>query len=134
MRPKPDSSVRLIVDMSHSHNAEAKLGGGEALSANVSITDEMIVEMTSIKRWTGVLHWVAEAAKNNWNAAYKHMGVVEEDHMLQVIEWGGRYFIESQLVFGCKSSPFFYNEVGRMLSTGSTGNHLCPGSLDVEPG
>ena len=66
MRPKPDSSVRLIVDMSHPLNAEAKLGGGDAMSANASITDEMIVEMTSIKRWKGVLHWVvcpAEAAK-----------------------------------------------------------------------
>ena len=66
-------------------------GGGEAMSANASITDEMIVDMTSIKRWTGVLHWVgypAEAAKNDWNAAYKHMGVIEEDHVLQVIEWG----------------------------------------------
>ena len=28
-----------------------------------------------------------ECLKNDWNCAYKHMGVVEEDHFLQVIEW-----------------------------------------------
>ena len=88
------------------------------MSVNAAINDELEVVMTSIKRWTGVLHWVgcpAEACKNDWNCAYKHMGVVEEDHVLQVIEWGGRFFIETQLVFGCKSSPFFYNEVARLL-------------------
>ena len=54
MRPKPDGSERLIADKTHPHNAEAKLGG----EANASIKDDMLVEMTYIKRWTGVLHWV----------------------------------------------------------------------------
>ena len=45
----------------------------------------MIVEMSAIKRWTGVLHWVecpAEAAKDDWNNTYKHMGAKEKDHVL----------------------------------------------------
>ena len=28
---------------------------------------------------------------------------------------GGTYFIETKLVFGCKSSLLFHNEVARML-------------------
>ena len=63
---QPGRSVRLIVYMSHPHNAEVKLGVGEAMSANASIKDEMIVGMMYIKQWTGVLHWLgcpAEAAK-----------------------------------------------------------------------
>ena len=57
----------------------------------------------------------SECLKNDWNCAYKHQGVHSDDHCLQVIEWRGRFFIESQLVFGCKSAPFFYNEVARLL-------------------
>ena len=119
MRPKPDGSVRLIIDMSHPHNEDkVKMGEGIPMSINAAITGDMEVEMTSIKRWTGVLHRAgcpAEALKNDWNSAYKHVGVRKEDHSLQVLEWGGRYFIETQLVFGCKSSPFWYNEVARLL-------------------
>ena len=69
------------------------------------------MEMTSIKLYTGVLQmlgWIAECLMNDWNLAYNHTGVVEVDHFLQVIEWG-------YLVFGCKSSPFFYNEAARLL-------------------
>ena len=32
-----------------------------------------------------------------------------------VASLGGGYFIESKLEFGCQTSPFFYNEVARML-------------------
>ena len=48
------------------------------------------IEMASIKRGTGVLKWLrcpAECLKNDWNSEYQHMGVVQEDHFLQVIEW-----------------------------------------------
>ena len=80
MRPKPDGSARLIVDMSHPHEEGVKIGDGKVMSVNAAINDELEVVMTSIKRWTGVLHWVgcpAEACKNDWNCAYKHMEVVD---------------------------------------------------------
>ena len=68
--------MRLIVDICHPHEEGA---------VNASIDDEMEVEMTFIKRWTVVEHWLgcsADACKNDWNAAYKHEGVSEGDNFL----------------------------------------------------
>ena len=39
------------------------------------------------------------------NSAYKHISVCLEDHSLQVLSFGGRFFIETQLTFESKSSP-----------------------------
>ena len=39
------------------------------------------------------------------NSAYKHISVHPEDCNLQVLHFCGRFFIETQLTFGSRSSP-----------------------------
>ena len=34
---------------------------------------------------------------------------------LQVVEWGGKYFIDRSLTFGCSSSPGLYDCVSRVV-------------------
>ena len=49
--------------------------------------------------------------------AYKHVSVCWADHHLQVIEFGGRYFIEKCLTFGGGSSPTLYHMPASLLIT-----------------
>ena len=53
--------------------------------------------------------------KIDWSDAYKHIKVREEDLKLQVIEFGGRFFVELRLVFGAKSSPGIYDEISDVV-------------------
>jgi hypothetical protein len=46
--------------------------------------------------------------------AYKHLSVCCEDHRLQVIEFGGRFFIERCLTFGGANSPTLYHLLKNM--------------------
>ena len=39
----------------------------------------------------------------------RHIAVRREDHQLQVVYFGGRYFIEGKLTFGGMNSPAIYN-------------------------
>ena len=50
-----------------------------------------------------------EICKADWDMAYKHVSVRCEDHRLQVVEFGGRYFIERCLTFGGANSPTLYH-------------------------
>ena len=71
-----------------------------------------------MSEWASVLYYAGcsmECQKNDYVSAYKHCVVLEEDHCLQVEEFGGRMFVKTRLVFECKSSPFNYNEMDRML-------------------
>ena len=39
----------------------------------------------------------------------RHIAVRQQDHQLQVVYFGGRYFIEGRLTFGGMNSPAIYN-------------------------
>ena len=47
--------------------------------------------------------------------AYKHIHVAEGNVALQCVEWGGKYFIDRSLTFGCSSSPGLYDCVSRVV-------------------
>ena len=47
--------------------------------------------------------------------AYKHIHVAERNIALQCVEWGGKYFIDRSLTFGCSSSPGLYDCVARVV-------------------
>ena len=49
--------------------------------------------------------------KSDWNQAYKHQFVRDEDLKLQFVEFMGKYFCELALVFGAGSSPGIYTDL-----------------------
>ena len=56
----------------------------------------------------------------------------KEDWCLQVLEWGGRFFLETRLIFGSRSSPGIYDELHKCFLYSVVG--LTPGFTreDVE--
>ena len=56
-----------------------------------------------------------EVMKTDWSVAYKHVSVCNSDHRFQLVEFGGRYFVETALTFGGCNSPTLYNMVARLL-------------------
>ena len=71
-------------------------------------------KMSSVPRFVRTLYRVGRGArvcKIDQTAAYKHQHVVKEDWKLQIVEWGGRFFLEMRLMFGTKSSPGIYDEL-----------------------
>ena len=74
--------------------------------------------MSSTKKFVESLCRVGVGAlicKSDWSSAYKHIAVQKEDLKLQVIEWGGRYFIELMLVFGAISSPGIFDDLAKVI-------------------
>ena len=49
------------------------------------------------------------------NSAYKHIAVHKDDHHLQLFEFGGKYFGEVMLTFGCSSSAGIYNDLAAFV-------------------
>ena len=74
--------------------------------------------MSSVRKFvkclvqTGVNSYIIKA---DWESAYKHVAVREEDIPLQFIQWGGRYFAELKLVFGTISSPGIYDDLAKVV-------------------
>ena len=44
---------------------------------------------------------------------YKHQHVARDDLKLQVVQWGGRMFVELKMIFGTKSSPGIYDNLAK---------------------
>ena len=55
--------------------------------------------------------------KADWDMAYKHVSVRPVDHRLQVIEFGGRFFVERCLTFGGANSPTLYHLPASLLKS-----------------
>ena len=62
--------------------------------------------------WSG---WPVEVMKTDWIIAYKHVSVHELEHRFQLVEFGGRFFVELALTFGGCNSPTLYNMVSKLL-------------------
>ena len=123
VRIKPNGKARIIIDMSYPHDRKLKRGQGRPMSVNSSINiDEFRTTMGTTKDWLKCLFWAgigAKMSKADLVSAYKHYLVNPEDWKLQTIEFGGRYFIESQLVFGTRSSPALYNRPAMAITEAS---------------
>ena len=119
VRLKPNGSARIIMDLSYPH--KHKLGDGEPCSVNEGLKNFVefeSVEMTTDARLRRAMYWAGfpfVMAKTDWSVAYKHISVNMNDHCLQLVEFGGRFFLERCLTFGCANSPTFFNMVARML-------------------
>ena len=123
-RPKPNGALRIIVDMSSPRDRDSSVPGWlwphtSPGSVNSSIDiDRFPTRMSSLRIFVRMLYNVGRGAlvfKVDWSDAYKHIKVRDEDLKLQVIEFGGRFFVELRLVFGARSSPGIYDEVSDVV-------------------
>ena len=123
-RPKPTGALRIIVDMSSPRDRDTEVPGwlwspSMPGAVNSSIDPDLFpAKMTSIKGFLRMLFTVGRGAlvcKIDWADAYKHVKVRPQDLKLQVITYGGRFFVELKLVFGARSSPGLYDTVSNVI-------------------
>ena len=123
-RPKPTGALRIIVDMSSPRDRDDYVPGWlwpPTLpgAVNTSIDPAQYpAKMSSVKAFIRILYKAGRGAvvcKIDWCDAYKHLKVRPEDVGLQVVQYGGRYFVELKLVFGARSSPGIYDGVSNVI-------------------
>ena len=123
-RPKPTGALRIIVDMSSPRDRDEEVPGwlwAPSLpgAVNTSIDPAKFpARMSSVKAFIRMLYSVGRGAvvcKIDWCDAYKHMKVRTEDLSLQVVQFAGRYFVETKLVFGACSSPGLYDTASNVV-------------------
>ena len=99
----------------------ARLGDGKALSPNAGMEGWKEFEectMSSDRDFRKALYICGHGArmsKNDWAHAYKHVPVRKEDWAMQVLKFGGRFFVEKALSFGGSSSPTIFRTVASFL-------------------
>ena len=123
IRPKPNGGVRIIIDMSFPRYRKweddgnwrkVRIGDGKVLSPNAGMELWKELEectMSTDKDFRKALYMCgrnAKMAKNDWAHAYKHVPVRKEDWGMQVIKYGGRFFVEKALTFGGSNSPSIF--------------------------
>ena len=108
-RPKPDGSVRVILNMS------APLGNSVNDGIDIS---EFPATMSSTLKWLAVLDKAGRGCKMmkiDWADAYKHVPVRAEDIHLQWFSWLGMGFAELCLIFGTSSSVGIYDRAAKVV-------------------
>ena len=130
VRLKANGSARIIIDMSAPRprvwtaggmSRMARLGDGKALSPNAGMEGWKEFEectMSSDRDFRKALYICGHGArmsKNDWAHAYKHVPVRKEDWAMQVLKFGGRFFVEKALSFGGGSSPTIFRTVASFL-------------------
>ena len=108
-RPKPNGSVRIIMNLSAPKGSSVNEGMD---------SDEFPTSMSSTTNWLEAL-WKAgrgcRILKSDWSDAYKHVAVCEEDTDLQWFEWLGCGFKETSLVFGGASSAGIFDRLNKVV-------------------
>jgi hypothetical protein len=109
VRPKPNGSVRVILNLS----------APKGRSVNDGIDKkEFPAKMSSTAAWLKVLDRAGRGClitKTDWASAYKHICVREQDTDLQWFSWGGRYFKELCLIFGAASSAGIFDDAAKLV-------------------
>jgi hypothetical protein len=109
VRPKPNGSVRVILNMS----------APKGRSVNDGIDkEEFPATMSSTAAWLTVLDEAGRGClitKTDWAAAYKHVWVRDCDTDLQWFSWGGKFFKELCLIFGGVSSAGLFDDAAKVV-------------------
>jgi hypothetical protein len=109
VRPKPNGSVRVILNLS----------APKGRSVNDGIDKkEFPATMSSTAAWLAVLNEAGRGClmtKTDWAAAYKHITVREEDTDLQWFSWCGKFFKELCLIFGGVSSAGIFDDAAKLV-------------------
>ena len=122
-RLKPNGKARIILNFSYPYDLKGVPDDYytecDPGSVNSGISSEDFpVRMSSVKKFvkclthSGVNCYIMKA---DWQNAYKHIAVREDDIPLQFIQWGGRYFAELKLVFGTVSSPGIFDDLAKLV-------------------
>ena len=107
------------MDLSAPHGP--RLGDGEACSPNIGMGEYEEFEpvtMAGDVAWRKCMYMAGRPCgfcKADWDMAYKHVSVRSMDHRLQVVEFGGRFFVEKCLTFGGRNSPTIYHLPASLL-------------------
>ena len=108
-RPKPNGSVRIILNLS--------APAGLSVNDGIDIA-KFPTTMSSTTEWLRVLNRVGKGAwiaKIDWSSAYKHFHVKTEDTDLQYFFWLGKAFKELCLIFGSSSSPGIFDDGAKVV-------------------
>ena len=108
-RPKPNGSVRIILNMS--------APVGRSVNDGIDAT-EFPASMSSTGKWLAVLDKAGRGCKimkMDWSDAYKHVHVRKQDVDLQWFMWLGLFFVELCLIFGTSSSVGIYDRVAKVV-------------------
>ena len=108
-RQKPNGSVRIILNLS----------APKGFSVNEGVdVDKFPAKMSSTEQWLRVLNKAGRRCwltKTDWADAYKHVTVALEDTDLQWFEWGGKFFKELCLIFGCATSAGIFDALAKLV-------------------
>ena len=108
-RPKPNGSVRIILNLS--------APVGQAVNEGID-NSQFPTSMSSTTKWLRVLHRAGRNAKKckvDWSDAYKHVAVRAKDTDLQWFQWGGCAFKELCLIFGGVSSAGIFDRLAKIV-------------------
>ena len=108
-RPKPNGSVRIILNLS--------APVGQAVNEGID-NSQFPTSMSSTTKWLRVLHRAgrnAKICKVDWSDAYKHVAVRAKDTDLQWFQWGGYAFKELCLIFGGVSSAGIFDRLAKIV-------------------
>jgi hypothetical protein len=109
VRPKPNGSVRVILNLSAPK--------GRSVNDGIDKT-EFPATMSSTAAWIAVLNEAGRGClitKTDWAAAYKHICVRAEDTDLQWFSWCGKFFKELCLIFGGVSSAGIFDDAAKLV-------------------
>ena len=102
--PKPDDTIRLILDLSSPHNGTSVNEGidKESYSVKYSHFDEAVDMVREVGRDSFM-------AKIDIRHAFRICPVALEELYLLGMFWDGYYFVDTRLPFGGRSSPFIFS-------------------------
>ena len=115
---KPNGKARICIDMSSPHpNASATTETPSSVNSGIN-AEEFPASMSSTKTFCESLMKAGcpgEFCKIDWNQAYKNIPVREQDHKLQIFSFGGKFFGEVRLTFGCTSSAGHFDDTAKLI-------------------
>ena len=107
--PKPDSTIRLILDLSSPRNASVNDGiSKEDYSVSYSSFDDAV----ELLRQLGASSFMS---KIDIKHAFRVCPVRQEDFHLLGFSWSGQFFFDLRLPFGSRSSPCLFNNFADAL-------------------
>ena len=124
--PKPNGKVSIILNQSSPK--------GAGVNAFIK-KDHYPCEMGGMQEILWALNFCgrgARFAKCDWNAAYKHIAVAQNQLRYQWFGWLGMFFVELCLIFGCISSVGLNDRLAQLIWLIVSALLSYPGNLLIQ--